>query len=48
MAVLMLKARFNFLGAIMKYQKCSESKALHHKGEVLRFEKNPSVRLKTN
>ena len=31
----MLKSSFNFLGAIMKCQKCSESKALHEIEEVL-------------
>ena len=38
MAVLMLKSRSNFLGAIMKYQKCSESKAPQRGGSSLRTE----------
>ena len=44
----MLKSSFNFLGAIMKCQKCSESKALHDIGEVLRYAKDRMARLKTD
>ena len=39
----MLKPIFNFLDAIMKCQKCSESEALHEIGEVHRYEKDRMV-----
>ena len=45
-AVLILKSSFKFLGAIMKYQKYSESEALHETGEVLRYPKDRIARLK--
>ena len=45
-AVLILKSSFNFLGAIMKYQKYSESEALHEIGEVLRYPKDRMTSLK--
>ena len=32
-----IKSKFYFLGAIMKYQKFSESEALHEIGEVKQF-----------
>ena len=44
----MLKLSFNFLGAVMKCQKSSESKALHGIGEVLRYAEDPMERLKTD
>ena len=43
-----LKSSFNFLGAIMKCQKCSESETLHETGEVLRYAKNRMARSKTD
>ena len=42
-AVLILKSRFIFLGAILKYQKYSEYEALHEIGEVLRYPKDRMV-----
>ena len=39
-AVLMLKSSFSVLGAIMKYQKYSESETLHEIAEVLRNTKD--------
>ena len=47
-AVLMLKSIFDFLGAIMKCQKCSECEALHEIGEVLRYAKDRMVGSKTD
>ena len=44
----MSKSGFNFLGAIMKCPKCSKSEALHEIGEVLRYEKDRTARLKTD
>ena len=44
----MLKSSFNFLGAIMKYHRCSESEELHEIGEVLRYAKDRMARLKTD
>ena len=45
-AVQRLKSSFNFLGTIMKCQKCSESEALHEIGEVLRYAKDRMARSK--
>ena len=45
-AVLILKSSFNFLGAIMKYQRYSEREALHETGEFLRYPKDRMARLK--
>ena len=45
--MLMLKSSFNFLGAIMKCQECSESEALHEIEEVLRYAKDRMARSKT-
>ena len=47
-AVLMLKSSFNFLRAIMKCQKCSESEAVHEIGELLRYAKDRTGRSKTD
>ena len=43
-AVLILKSSFNFLGAIMRCQKCSESEALREIGEALRYAKDQMAR----
>ena len=40
------KSSFNFLGAIMKYQKYSESEALRKFGEFLHYPKDRIARLK--
>ena len=45
-AVLILKSSFNFLDAIMKYQKYSENEALHEIEGVLRYPKDQMARLK--
>ena len=45
-AVLILKSSLNFLGAFMKYQKYSESQALHEIEDVLRYPKDRMARLK--
>ena len=42
----MLKSSFNFLDAIMKYHRCSESEELREIGEVLRYAKDRMARLK--
>ena len=42
----MLKSSFSVLGAIMKYQKYSESETLHEIAEVLRNTKDWMSRLK--
>ena len=45
--VLILKLSFNLLGAIIKYQKYSESgEALHKIGDVLRYPKDQVARFK--
>ena len=44
----MLKSSFNFLGAIMKFQRFSESEALQEIGEVLHYEKDRMARSKTD
>ena len=40
--------KFNFLGAIMKCQKCSESEALNEIGEVLCYAKDRMAHSKTD
>ena len=47
-AVLMLKSSFNFLGTIMKCQKCSEGEALREIREVLCYVKDRTARSKTD
>ena len=47
-AILMLKSSFDFLEAIVKCQKCSESEALSETGEVLRYAKDRTARSKIN
>ena len=42
----MLKSSFNFLSAIMKYQKVSKSEALHEIREILPYPKDRISRLK--
>ena len=44
----MLKSSFNFLGAIMKWQRYSESEAMHEIGEVLHCAKDRMAPSKTD
>ena len=44
----MLKSTFNFLGAIIKCQRCSKSEAPHEIGEVLCYAKDRMALSKTD
>ena len=46
--MLTLKSSLNFLRAITKCQKCSESEALHEIWEVLRYKKDRTAHSKTD